>query len=59
VALRDDVIGQLEILRGLSGGGLIENFFDHGQTFVNAAEQAQFIRDSLPPGGLFAGSTYR
>jgi hypothetical protein len=26
---------------------------------VNAAEQAKFIRDSLPPGGLFAGQEWR
>jgi hypothetical protein len=26
---------------------------------VNAAEQAKFIRDSLPPGGLFAGLDWR
>jgi len=26
---------------------------------VNAAEQAKFIRDSLPPGGLFAGLEWR
>jgi hypothetical protein len=27
--------------------------------FVNAAEQARFIRDSLPPGGLFAGMEWK
>jgi hypothetical protein len=27
--------------------------------FVNSAEQAKFIRDSLPPGGLFAGQEWR
>ncbi len=27
--------------------------------FVNTAEQAKFIRDSLPPGGLFAGQEWR
>ena len=28
-------------------------------TIVNAAEQAGFIRDSMPPGGLFAGLDWR
>src|SRR5208282_1242407 len=28
-------------------------------TIVNAAEQAGFIRDSIPPGGLFAGLDWR
>lgn len=27
--------------------------------FVNAADQAKFIRDSLPPGGLFAGLEWK
>jgi hypothetical protein len=27
--------------------------------FVNTADQAKFIRDSLPPGGLFAGLNWR
>ena len=26
---------------------------------VKAADQAKFIRDSLPPGGLFAGLEWR
>jgi hypothetical protein len=26
---------------------------------VNPAAQAKFIRDSLPPGGLFAGQEWR
>ena len=30
-----------------------------GQKIVNAAEQSKFIRDSLPPGGLFAGMEWK
>ena len=26
---------------------------------MNAAEQAKYIRDSMPPGGLFAGQEWR
>ena len=43
----------------LSAADLIENFFGRGQKIMNAAEQAKFVHDALPSGGLFAGLDWR
>jgi hypothetical protein len=43
---------------GLSAAVLIENFFARGQN-MNAAEPAQFIREQIPAGGLFAGLEWK
>ena len=42
----------------LSAAGLIENFFGHCN-FMNSAEQAKFIRDQIPAGGLFTGMEWK
>ena len=55
------LLAKLNLLsrRSLSAGGITENFSGRDQTFVNVAEQAKFIRNSLPLGGLFAGLDWR
>jgi len=42
----------------LSAGDLIENLFLRGHN-MNAAEQARFIREQIPAGGLFAGLEWK